>query len=82
MIDMATHSVLFARNADEAMHPSSMSKLMTLELLFQRLKDGRVKLSDQFVVSERAWRTAGSTGFTRVGDGLVARAQHAKDDSR
>jgi D-alanyl-D-alanine carboxypeptidase (penicillin-binding protein 5/6) len=48
-----------------------MSKLMTLELLFQRLKDGRVKLTDTFAVSEAAWRTGGSKGFVRVGDRLT-----------
>jgi D-alanyl-D-alanine carboxypeptidase (penicillin-binding protein 5/6) len=44
-----------------------MSKLMTLELLFQRLKDGRVKLTDTFPVSERAWRTQGSKSFVELG---------------
>ena len=40
-----------------------MSKLMTIDLLFQRLKDGRVKLTDTFPVSERAWRAEGSRMF-------------------
>jgi D-alanyl-D-alanine carboxypeptidase (penicillin-binding protein 5/6) len=47
-----------------------MSKLMTIELLFKELKDGRIKLTDTFPVSEAAWHTGGSTGFTRVGDHL------------
>ena len=49
------------------MPPASMSKLMTIELLFQRLKDGRVKLTDTFPVSERAWRTQGSKMFVELG---------------
>jgi len=46
-----------------------MSKLMTVELLFQRIKDGRVKLTDRFPVSERAWRErSGSSMFVKVGN--------------
>jgi D-alanyl-D-alanine carboxypeptidase (penicillin-binding protein 5/6) len=71
LMDGATGQVLWAKDGFSPMAPASMSKLMTLELLFQRLKDGRVKLTDKFPVSERAWRTGGSTGFTRVGDQLT-----------
>lgn len=67
IMDGATGQVLWAKDADTATPPASMSKLMTLELLFQRLKDGRVKLTDTFPVSERAWRTQGSKMFVRVG---------------
>ena len=52
------------------MPPASMSKLMTLDILFQRLKDGRVKLTDSFPVSERAWRTGGSKMFVKVGNSV------------
>ena len=55
--------MLWAKDAYTPMPPASMSKLMTLELLFQRLKDGRVKLTDTLPVSERAWRTQGSKMF-------------------
>lgn len=71
LMDGETGQVLWAKDGFSPMAPASMSKLMTLELLFQRLKDGRVKLTDTFVVTERAWRTGGSTGFTRVGDRLT-----------
>ena len=54
--DYDSDEVLFCKACDEAMPPSSMSKLMTVELLFQRLKDGRLKPSDTFHVSETAWR--------------------------
>lgn len=54
--DYDSGEVLFCKACDEAMPPSSMSKLMTVELLFQRLKDGRLKPSDTFHVSETAWR--------------------------
>ncbi|NBX03310.1 MAG: D-alanyl-D-alanine carboxypeptidase [Alphaproteobacteria bacterium] len=64
---MNTHSVLLDKGGDEAMAPSSMSKLMTAYLLFQRLKEGRVKLDDQFTISEKAWRTQGSKTFVPIG---------------
>ena len=48
-----------------------MSKLMTLDLLFQRLKDGRVKLTDTFPVSQRAWSTQGSKMFVELGSRIA-----------
>jgi len=68
LVDGATGQVLWAKDADVPMPPASMSKLMTLELLFQRIQDGRVKLTDTFPVSENAWRTGGSKMFVKVGD--------------
>ena len=71
LMDADTGQVLWEKDGFAPMPPASMSKLMTLELLFQRLKDGRVKLTDTFSVSEAAWRTGGSKGFVRVGDRLT-----------
>lgn len=68
MIDADTQAVLLEKNADQAMPPSSMSKLMTLYVLFQRLKEGRAALTDNFTVSEKAWRTQGSKTFVKVGN--------------
>lgn len=67
LMDGATGQVLWAKDADTPTPPASMSKLMTLELLFQRLKDGRVKLTDTFPVSENAWSTQGSKMFVSLG---------------
>jgi D-alanyl-D-alanine carboxypeptidase (penicillin-binding protein 5/6) len=67
MIDATTHAVLFDKAGDEQMHPSSMSKLMTLYVLFQKLKSGRLKLEDKFTVSEKAWRMQGSKTFVDLG---------------
>ncbi|HVP86087.1 MAG TPA: D-alanyl-D-alanine carboxypeptidase family protein [Rhizomicrobium sp.] len=67
LMDGETGQVLWSKDGDVAMPPASMSKLMTLELLFQRLKDGRVKLTNTFPVSERAWRTQGSKSFVELG---------------
>ncbi len=69
LMDGATGQVLWAKDAFVPMPPASMSKLMTIELLFQRIKDGRVKLTDTFAVSERAWRErSGSECFVKIGD--------------
>jgi D-alanyl-D-alanine carboxypeptidase (penicillin-binding protein 5/6) len=66
LLDMATGTVLFSKNADELMTPSSMSKIMTIYMLFESLKDGRLSLNDNFVVSEKAWRKQGSKMFVGV----------------
>ena len=68
LMDASTGQVLWQKDGMVPMPPASMSKLMTIELLFQRLKDGRVKLTDTFPVSERAWRTGGSKMFLKVDD--------------
>ncbi len=67
LMDARTGQVLWEKNGYAQVPPASMSKLMTLELLFQRLKDGRLKLDDTFLVSERAWRTEGSRSFLKLG---------------
>ncbi len=66
LLDMNTDTVLFEKNADQSMPPSSMSKMMTVYLAFERLKDGRLSLDDSFAVSERAWRKGGSKMWVRV----------------
>jgi D-alanyl-D-alanine carboxypeptidase (penicillin-binding protein 5/6) len=67
VIDDSTGSVLFAKNADVKMHPSSMSKLMTVYLIFKHLKDGSLKLTDSLPVSQKAWSTQGSKMFVELG---------------
>ncbi|MCD6074796.1 MAG: Serine-type D-Ala-D-Ala carboxypeptidase, partial [Rhodospirillales bacterium] len=63
LIDYQTGQVLFEKNADDRMTPSSMSKMATVYLAFQRLKEGRLSLEDTFPVSEKAWRKQGSKMF-------------------
>src|SRR5690606_41392691 len=66
--DMETGTVLLSKNADEPLPPASMSKLMTLNMLFEALKDGRVRLDDTFAVSSRARAMGGSTMFLNETD--------------
>lgn len=60
LMDAGTGSVLYEKNADALMPPASMSKLMTLEVVFQALEEGRLSLDDEFTASEYAWRTGGA----------------------
>src|SRR6185503_523438 len=71
LMDASTGQVLWQKDGMTPMPPASMSKLMTLELLFQRLKDGRIKLTDTMPVSERAWRTQGSKMFVELGSRIA-----------
>lgn len=66
MIDAETGAVLFEKNADELMPPSSMSKMMTIYMLFSKIREGSVSLDDNFPVSEKAWRKGGSKMFVEV----------------
>ncbi|WP_119458697.1 D-alanyl-D-alanine carboxypeptidase family protein [Rhodospirillaceae bacterium SYSU D60014] len=66
VVDFNTGAVLFDKNADEPMYPASMSKLMTIYLVLERLKAGELSLDDTFLVSEKAWRKGGSKMFVEV----------------
>lgn len=66
IMDYETGAVLFEKDADRPVPPSSMSKLMTAAIVFERLKSGQLKLSDELPVSEKAWRMEGSKMWTRV----------------
>jgi D-alanyl-D-alanine carboxypeptidase (penicillin-binding protein 5/6) len=64
MIDAETGTVLFSKDADKPIQPGSLAKLMTMEVTFDAIKSGRLKLDDTFVVSENAWRTGGAPSGT------------------
>lgn len=74
LMDASTGQVLWQKDGLVPMPPASMSKLMTIDILFQRIKDGRVKLTDTFPVSERAWRTQGSKMFVELGSRIPVEA--------
>lgn len=60
LVEANSGSVLFEKNADELRAPSSMMKLMTVEVVFHAIKQGELKLTDEFKVSENAWRKGGA----------------------
>ena len=72
LIEASSGSVLFEKNADELRAPSSMMKLMTAEVVFHAIKQGDVKLTDEYRVSENAWRKGGAP---------VGRLDHVCGDS-
>lgn len=72
MIDAETGTVLFTKDANGLFPPASLAKLMTMEVVFNAIKSGRLTLDDTFVVSENAWRkggavSGGSTMFAELG---------------
>jgi D-alanyl-D-alanine carboxypeptidase (penicillin-binding protein 5/6) len=60
LIDGENGGVLFERAADRLIFPASLAKLMTAEYVFNEIKEGRLKLTDEFMVSENAWRKGGA----------------------
>ncbi|MGA2894076.1 MAG: D-alanyl-D-alanine carboxypeptidase family protein [Xanthobacteraceae bacterium] len=60
LLDPESDSVLFEKNGDQPVEPASLAKLMTLEFLFNEIKQGRVKLDDEYIISENAWRRGGA----------------------
>ncbi len=60
LIEPQSDSVLFEKNANQPVEPASLAKLMTLEYVFNEIKQGRLKLDDQFTISENAWRKGGA----------------------
>ncbi len=66
--DLGTGTVLLSRNADEPLPPASMSKLMTLYVAFEAIRDGRLSLQEKLPVSEHAMSYGGSTMFLDTTD--------------
>jgi serine-type D-Ala-D-Ala carboxypeptidase (penicillin-binding protein 5/6) len=73
MVDLSSGKVLYARNADRPMPPASMAKMMTTHLAFRLIQQGKIKLTDSFVVRPETWQkwhgpAAGSTMFLSPGE--------------
>ncbi|KQT57125.1 D-alanyl-D-alanine carboxypeptidase [Methylobacterium sp. Leaf456] len=62
LVDAESGSVLFEKSADELFSPASMAKLMTAEIVFGALKEGRLTMDTEFTVTEDAWRRGGAGG--------------------
>jgi len=68
IIDGDTGQILFEKNKDIKTYPASMTKIMTVLIIFEKLKNGTLQLDDKFTVSERAWKEReGSSMFVEVG---------------
>ncbi len=68
LVDATTGTTLFAKQADVRMGPSSMSKIMTVYIVLDKIKAGEIKLEDTFNVSENAWKKGGSKMFVPLGE--------------
>ena len=68
VVDMSSGAVLLEKNVDAQLPPASMSKLMTLNMVFEALQQGRLSLDEKFRVSVKAWKMGGSKMFVREGD--------------
>ncbi|MBJ6125696.1 D-alanyl-D-alanine carboxypeptidase family protein [Microvirga splendida] len=71
LMDAGSHAVLFEKNADEPTAPASMAKVMTAEVVFNEIKNGRLNFDSEFTISENAWRkggggSGGSSMFAKV----------------
>lgn len=60
LVDPANRTVLYEKGADDLIAPASLAKVMTATIVFEDLKQGRLRLEDEFVVSENAWRKGGA----------------------
>ncbi len=75
LMDAETGAVLFSKNADELMVPASMAKIMTVEVIAEEMRRGRIDADTEFVISEDAWRrggapSRGSTMFAELGSAI------------
>lgn len=73
LVDYDTGEYIYTKNHADMMAPASMSKLMTLYIVFEKLQNGELSLEDKFTVSENAWRKGGaasgsSTMFLKIGE--------------
>jgi len=64
LIEADSGSILYERDADKLIYPASLAKLMTAEYVFNEVKQGRLKLDDEFIISEDAWRRGGAPSRT------------------
>jgi D-alanyl-D-alanine carboxypeptidase (penicillin-binding protein 5/6) len=75
LIDAETGTILYSKDPDTQFPPASLAKLMTMEVVFNAVKSGRLSLDETFYVSENAWRTGGapsrtSTMFAALGSSI------------
>lgn len=66
LLEVSTGTILFEQNADEPIEPASFTKILTLYLINEALKEGILHLDDEIYISEKAWRTGGSKMFVKV----------------
>jgi serine-type D-Ala-D-Ala carboxypeptidase (penicillin-binding protein 5/6) len=68
LMEFETGQLLASQNPDQRVEPASITKIMAAYVLFEELRAGRLKLTDEVLISEHAWRMEGSRMFAKVGD--------------
>ena len=66
LIDLSTNEILLEKNSTEKTYPSSMTKMMTALVAFEKIKDGSLSLDQEFLISKKAWKMGGSKMFIEV----------------
>ena len=66
LIDLSTGEILLDKNSNERTYPSSMTKIMTALMAFEKIKDGTLSMDQEFMVSNKAWQMGGSKMFIEV----------------
>ena len=66
VIDLSTNEILLEKNSTEKTYPSSMTKIMTALVAFEKIKDGSLSLDQEFLISKKAWKMGGSKMFIEV----------------
>jgi serine-type D-Ala-D-Ala carboxypeptidase (penicillin-binding protein 5/6) len=64
LIEAESGSILYERAADDLVYPASLAKLMSAEVVFNELQQGKITLEDEVIISENAWRTGGAPSRT------------------
>jgi D-alanyl-D-alanine carboxypeptidase (penicillin-binding protein 5/6) len=68
IVDYQTGAVMLDKNGEARIEPASLTKLMTVYVVFAQLRSGKLRLTDSFTVTEHAWRTQGSKTFVELGN--------------
>ena len=66
IMDFDTENILYDKDANSRIYPASMSKLMTLYVLFEEISSGNISMDTEFLVSEKAWKKGGSKMFVEI----------------
>ena len=66
IMDFDTENILYDKDANSRIYPASMSKLMTLYVLFEEISLGNISMDTEFLVSEKAWKKGGSKMFVEI----------------
>ena len=66
VMDISTGEILLEKNSDKRTFPSSMTKIMTVLVAFEKIKNGTLSMDQEFLVSKKAWKMGGSKMFIEV----------------